>query len=148
MEKLLTAQLKLRGKTANLNATSIALFPISPPRWMGGAAASLRRWMGGSKWPTEWKRRWTAGRGREKCMTAHIASDRVTDEGVDAFHSGHSLRACLHDPSETPVTHSDGQNHESRKHSLFKWNMSLKWPHHARWLYHKTMPHPFVEKEL
>lgn len=50
-----------------------------------GWAAASRRWIGGSKRPTERKRRWTAGRGREKCMVAHIASDRVTDEGWGYF---------------------------------------------------------------
>lgn len=53
-------------------------------------------------------------------MAAHIASDRVTDEGVDLFHSGHSFSTCLHNPSETPVIHSDGQNHGGRNYSRIK----------------------------
>lgn len=128
MEKLLTAQLKLRGKTAAWMQLQLLCFPSVQLGGRGRAAASQRRWMGGRKRPTERKKRGTAGRGREKCMAAHIASDRVTDEGVDTFHSGRSLSTCLHDPSKTPVTHSDGQNHGSRKYSLFKRNISLKWP--------------------
>lgn len=117
-----------RGKPLPWTQLQSLCFPSVQLGGRGRTAASQRRWMGGSKQPTERKRRWTAGRGREKCMAAHIASDRVTDEDVDTFHSGHSLSACLHDPSKTPVTPADGQNYGSRKYSLFRWNISLKWP--------------------
>lgn len=123
-------------------------FPSVQLGGRGRAAASQRRWMGGSKRPTERKKRWTAGRGREKCMAAHIASDRVTDEGVDTFHSGRSLSTCLHDPSKTPVTLMVKIMEAGNilyLNGIFLW----KWPQcRARWLYHKTMPHPFVEKKL
>lgn len=80
-EKLLCCQTSWSwGKAGALNPTSLPLFPICPSPWTEADDRLEGKMDGGSKQALETER--TEERVRERCMAAHIASDRMTDEGI------------------------------------------------------------------
>lgn len=81
---LLPALPKLREKLA-LSETLLLLplFPICPSQWTQADDGFEWKMDGGSKRRTGDRKNRRAGEGvRERCMAAHIASDRMTDEGI------------------------------------------------------------------
>lgn len=72
---------EVKGKAGALNPTSLPLFPICPSR-RTEADDGLEggRWMEVVNRQKEQESR--RERVRERCMAAHIASDRMTDEGI------------------------------------------------------------------